>query len=157
MAKITQSHEVIDHATGEVKTTSRVICHNHNEEPQYIKLYIRDLQVLCKLTEKQAHALFCLIKRINWENLIYLNPAIRKQIASEMNCSVQQFNNNLLGLKKSNLIKQIANSVFAPDPMLFAKGEWQAIKKLRDDYNSIELNITYTNKGRVLKARKVKR
>ncbi len=123
----------VDTTTGEIKevetTTERQV--QIEREPDFIKLYIKDI---CKLNDipKTPHRLLNeLLKYTSYENKILLPSAIKKEIASKLNTSVQVVDNSLSKLTKKEILKRVGTGVYMLNPFFFGKGKWTDIKKVR--------------------------
>lgn len=119
-------------------------------EPAYIKLYIQDVIKLKCLPKGNSAVLYELIKQVDYENEINLNPRIKKRICRNLNMTGASLNNVLSKLIKVGIILRIERGSFLLNPHLFAKGSWTDIKRLRDKY--ISLTITYKNGERTMKS-----
>ena len=73
--------QVVDAGTGEVKSEQTYTVLTVGAEPDYIKLYLRDVLHLTNLQPNQSSLLYELLKYLNYENEIILNSTIKKRIA----------------------------------------------------------------------------
>jgi len=135
--------ETRDAITGEV--TERSITHTVKveQEPSFIKLYIKDM---CKLNDVPKNAnkiLIALLEYVNYNNEIILSAGLKKRIAKELEITPPSLNNGISRLVKSELICSVERGIYLLNPNMFGKGKWKDIKEL-------QITWDYSNKGRVL-------
>lgn len=101
-------------------------------EPDFIKLYIDHIIHVNGLPDGVKRTLNALLKLMTYENMIVLNPYVKKQITEELGYkNVQSLNNNLNKLVKSEILFRKGAGTYQMNPFLFAKGKWEDIKKIR--------------------------
>ena len=101
------------------------------KEPQYIKLYLQDVMYLKDLPKWSNQILYCLLKIMNYENKIFLNAELKKEIAEQLNIKAQTINDAITSFTKSKILIRFGSSSYIANPMLFGKGEWLGIRKIR--------------------------
>jgi len=135
--------ETRDALTGEV--TERSVTHTVKveQEPSFIKLYIKDM---CKLNDVPKNAnkiLLSLLEYVNYNNEIILNAGLKKRIAKELNITPPSLNNGISRLVKSELICSVERGIYLLNPNMFGKGKWKDIKEL-------QITWDYSSEGRKL-------
>ena len=138
-----ERREEIDHETGEVKTSMKLTSVKHDNEPNYIKLYISDLCKLKDIPKTGNEVLNELLTLTDYNNEIILSLGVKKRIYQKLNIKKGTFDNNLSKLKAKNILKWIDTGIYQLNPNIFGKGKWQDIKKIRATWE-------YSSKGREL-------
>lgn len=157
--RINQIHEstVVDGQTGEIIQKETNISYSVSREPDYIKLYLRDVLYLKDMPQSLSRFLHSLLKRVTyaseqWGNCVVLNPAIRQAIQEECEYkSLQSVYNNTKKLVEGEILELLAKDVYRLNPYLFGRGEWKDIKKIRAEVNyskidgrSFEMNFEHS-------------
>jgi hypothetical protein len=117
----------------------------HGKEPNYVKLYLDNILYLSDLPKGLNSVLFALLKKMNYDNELVLNAAIKRKIAKDINLSVSRVNNAITDFVKGQLLLRVDKGLYEVNPHLFGKGEWANISKIR-------LNVTFDSKGKTLKS-----
>lgn len=146
--KINQLFEksIVDGETGEILSQEINTAYTIPKEPDYIKLYIRDILYLQDMPENLTPFLMSLVKRMtyassDWGNCVVLNAAIRKVIQKECGYKARQtVYNNTRKLIQGGILKEIVKDVYQLNPYIFGRGEWKDIEKIRAEvsYSKIE-------------------
>jgi hypothetical protein len=131
--------------TGEVSTVEHTNVVKLPTEPPYVKLYLDDIQRLYDLPNNTI--LYELLRRMNFDGEIVLNSSEKKKMADKLDMKVQSIDNYLTKLKKADVFTSVAKGTYLPNPSLFGRGEWLKILDRRKKYESIKLNITYSEDG----------
>ena len=141
-----KEYERIDGLTGEVEQKKIDIAYYSKipTEPAFVKLYLQDILYLSDLQPSQAGILYELIKNLNYNNQIVLNPAIKKTICKSLDIQMSTLNNTITKFVKADILFRIDKGVYQLNPYLFGRGDWSNIYKLR-------LEIDYTLQGRTFK------
>ena len=133
------SRTVVDTKTGEIlkEQTSETL--RFSEEPQYVKLYLQDILYLSDMPRRYDKILYELLKRAQWANaeqgmIVTLSSGSKRMMAKTLGLnSISLISNALTDFVKAKIIKRIETGVYALNPNLFGKGDWQDIAKLRLD------------------------
>lgn len=147
--KIVQQFEktetIIDKETGEIKQESTTTFSKLNveQEPSFVKLYIEDLSRVIGLSKTSNDAVLCLLRRMDYDNIISLNAYVRKLICDDMGIKPNTLSHILEKLTKSNVLKKIGSNTFEMNPFLYGKGKWEKIRELR-------MTFTYNENGRTI-------
>jgi len=146
-ANITFQHEqhVTNHETGEVisSTSEKII--QMPAEPEYIKLYLEDINKIYELPNNSI--LYEIMKKMDYDGIISLNKYNKDKICEILNLKPQTLNNYLQDLKKKDILQPIGRGSFMPNPNLFGKGTWKEIYNRRKKYTEIKLQISYKADG----------
>jgi len=137
-------NRVVDHETGEIKQTvdNRVI--RLPQEPEFIKLYLQDINKIFDLPKGCSPALYEILKKMNYEGHITLNKFIKEMCAKNAGLTLQSFNNCITDLIKKDIISRVGHGVYVANPNIFGKGSWADISKQREFY----LTIKYSKNGK---------
>ena len=139
--------EIVDEDTGEIRQVPveiRTRSIRYEEEPEYVKLYIKTVGVFTDLKGTSSRLFYELAKRMeyaNKEQIVFLNPQLRKFIQDDMGIKKSAFDKALRELREKELIRRVANNTFAVNPTYVGKGGWSDIKKLRASFDFITGNI----------------
>ena len=138
---IQEKEHVIINKEGEVYAEISEKLFNIPSEPPFVKLYVQDIVKLNNLPKGNSGVLYELIKVVDYQNEINLNPRIKQRICSILNIKPSSLNNAISKLLKKNIICRLGRGSYFLNPNLFAKGSWSDIRKMRDKY--LNLTITY--------------
>lgn len=117
------------------------------KEPDYIKLYIKDIVLLSELPVSLTDFIVAILKNINYNGQIVLNSSIKKQLKETLKLSsIQVVDNKLTQLKKADIIRTIDRGVFAANPFFFGRGKWEDIREQRDNW----IKVSYKNDKRTV-------
>ena len=144
MALYEEIREVIDHETGEVKSTSKLKNIKIDKEPNFIKVYIADLCKLNNIPKSGNNTLNELLKLTDYQNEIVLNSHIKGRICEKLGVAIGSLDNTITRLIKGEILERIGRGTFRLNPNLFGRGEWRDIKKLRIEWE-------YSASGREVK------
>lgn len=141
--RITYERELLNPETGELQVTHRdsVL----PKEPDYVKLYLADIQMLSCLPKWTDRILNELLRLMNYKNQIVLNSSLKREIAEEFKIHLKTIDNALVMLVKQGVLIRKDKGLYLGNPVLFGKGEWKDIRELR-------LTIHYTKEGRTMSA-----
>lgn len=141
----TEVKQIVDKETGTVKTEehksrrkSKII-----QEPDFVKLYIKDICKLNDIPTAGNNILNELLKYMNYDNKVLLPSGIKKDITRDLNLGKSTLDNTLNKLVKKDIIKRIGIGVYIFNPFIFGRGKWEDIKEIRASW-------TYNEKGRTL-------
>ena len=147
VSRIIKEISTVDVTTGEyLKQTTESIL---RKEPDYVKLYLRDIALLNNLRPSTNNILYELLKLMDYRNRIVLNSALKKEIATEIGVSVKTIDNALNLLLKQNIVLRKGVGLFIGNPNLFGKGEWRDIRELR-------MTVTFNEEGRTISTEVIK-
>lgn len=117
-------------------------------EPDFIKIYLKDINKLFELPKGCSPALYEIIKRMGYDGKIVLNKYIKQECAEASGLSLQSINNYVTDFVKKNIIKRLGTGVYEANPNLFGKGSWTDICKRRELY----ITIRYSDEGKEIVA-----
>lgn len=130
--KITHSQtKQIINEDGEILETEIINTFRVDKEPDFIKMYISDINRLNDLPKGMDVILMALLKTMGYNNVIPVYMPIKKMITKELNISVAYLNKSIEAFYKKGIFIRLARGIYMADPELFAKGSWNDIKKLR--------------------------
>ncbi|MBK3508364.1 replication/maintenance protein RepL [Pseudomonas sp. MF6747] len=136
--------ETYDSVTGELTKQEEVTAFSVSSEPAFVKLYLDGIQAIYKLNSSNHSVLNELLKITNYGGEIILNAAVKKRICAFLNTSIGTFDNTLLILKKSDIIRQKDRGCYMVNPELFGKGPWVEVYKDRAKYKKLKMTIEYS-------------
>ncbi|MFD3729830.1 MULTISPECIES: hypothetical protein [Bacteria] len=141
----THETHAVNNETGEVISSSKETIIQFPAEPEYIKLYLDDINRLYDLPNNSI--LYELMKRMDYDGLINISKYGKDMICEKLNLKPQTFANYLGKLKDKDIILPVGRGTFMPNPNLFGKGTWKDIYNRRKTYESIKMNIIYKADG----------
>ncbi|HGC5448597.1 TPA: replication/maintenance protein RepL [Escherichia coli] len=110
------------------------------EEPEFVKLYIRDLCRVKGLSATQYKIFTFMLANMNTDNVVSFGPRTKEKFLSEHSIKPQTFNNNVSQLIESCLISRIARNEFLVNKKYAVKVDWAKVQK-------ILWTTTYSNEG----------
>jgi DNA-binding HxlR family transcriptional regulator len=72
-----------------------------------------------------------------YEQLVYLNPVLRRNIQNNLGIKQSMFDKALKELKDKGLIRKVANNTFSINPDYVGRGKWRDIRRLRATFDFI--------------------
>lgn len=138
---LTYERIIIDHETGNI--VSEEFIHRRGSEPPFIKLY---LDCLCNfkgwakslnpiLLEFLKYMTYASTYEPSGGQVIYLNAALKKQIALHTGKTVKRIEQAITEFVKSGIFKRIATGTYQVNAALFGKGDWKDIKNIRATFD----------------------
>lgn len=132
---------VTDSSSGEIMETEQSTTSILPREPDFVKLYVKDIGKMFDLTKSDDKVLFCITKHMTFSNLVYLVMPVKKMIMAELKMPLNTLNDSIRNLSDSGIMQRQAHGVYLINPNLFAKGKWEDIVKIR-------MAIEYTAAGK---------
>jgi len=139
----------IDNQTGEVIETQSSVSFKVEKEPDFVKLYLRDIVSLNNLPSGMSKILMLIIRQMNYNNVVVLISHTKDLICDELNVSRSYVNKCINEFNKKGILIRVVNprtykemrSVYMLDPNLVGKGSWS-------DINELRLSIVYKSDGK---------
>lgn len=150
--KITKviTNKVTDIRTGEILEEHENIEGYTEKEPDYVKLYLKDIVALNDLPKGLDRVINVLLKTMSYDNMIILNSFIKKQMTEELGYkTVQVLNNNINKLVNSGILFRKGTGTYQVNALYFGRGHWNDIKEIRlkqhysKDGRNVEAEIVY--------------
>lgn len=138
--------EKVDHETGEIIETQTDVTFTVDREPDYVKLYLKDVLYLKDMSQNLSNFLMSLVKRVTyaseeWGNCVVLNASIREVVREECGYkNMQSVYNNTRKLIAGEILEEVAKDIYRLNPFLFGRGDWRSIEKIRTEvsYSKID-------------------
>ncbi|WP_144597648.1 MULTISPECIES: replication/maintenance protein RepL [Bacillus] len=144
VSKISKS-KIIDVNTGEIQEEEEIIDAYVEKEPDYVKLYLKDIVALNDLPKGLDRVINVLLKSMSYDNMIILNSFVKKQMTEELGYkTVQVLNNNINKLVKAEILFRKGTGTYQINALYFGRGHWHDIQEIR-------LQQIYSAKGRGFK------
>lgn len=139
--KVTYERTVVDHESGEI--LEQEFIHRRGAEPPFIKLYLDclcDFKGLSKslnpiLLEFLKYMTYANISDPNGGQIIYLNAALKKNIATATGKTVKRIEQAITDFVKTGVFARIATGTYQVNAELFGKGDWKDIKNIRATFD----------------------
>lgn len=139
--KITYERTIVDHENGEVLTQEFI--HKRGIEPPFVKIYLDCLCDFKGLSKSLNPILLEFLKYMTYANtsepnggqIIYLNAALKKNIAIATGKTIKRIEQALTDFVKTGVFTRIATSTYQVNAELFGKGEWKDIKNIRATFD----------------------
>lgn len=152
VSSITQTNtSVLDAGTGELLENSESLKQTFrvSKEPSFVKLYLdclsvfHDTQISLNpiLLEFLKSATYADIEDSEGGQILYLNSALKKRIASKTEVSVSRVNQAITEFVKKGIMRRVDIGAYQFNAELFGKGDWSDIANLRN----IQSNIDFAN------------
>ena len=126
---LTQISESDEAVSQDIKSVFKI---KKAAEPAYVKTYLCDQDKIFALTKGTQRLLYRLFEYVVYnDNKIYLNAAIKRQIASGLNIRYESIDNALSKLCNSNFLFRLDTGLYMLNPYYFAKGDWKNVTELR--------------------------
>lgn len=122
---------ILDKATGEIL-----------EEPDFIKLYVRDICMVKGLTTPLYKMFHFMLMNMNYDNLVSYGVNAKKKFLSESGIANSTFDNSVSKLIKAGLIERIGKGEFRVNKKYAVKVDWHKVQE-------IEWTTKYTASGKV--------
>jgi hypothetical protein len=123
------------------------------EEPEFVKLYIRDLCRVKGLTSTQYKIFNFMLANMNSDNIVSYGPRTKERFLFLQEIKTQTFNNNVSNLIDSGLISRIGRNEFLVNKKYAVKVDWsrvQAIEwKSQYSINGVKTSIDLVSKAEV--------
>lgn len=139
------TNKITDLSTGEIKHEEELIDAYVDKEPDYVKLYLKDIVALNDLPKGLDRVINVLLKTMSYDNMIILNSFIKKQMTEELGYkTVQVLNNNINKLVNAEILYRKGTGTYQVNALYFGRGHWNDIQEIR-------LQQRYSEKGRDIK------
>ena len=139
------TNKITDLNTGEITQEEELIDAYVDKEPDYVKLYLKDIVALNDLPKGLDRVINVLLKTMSYDNMIILNSFIKKQMTEELGYkTVQVLNNNINKLVNSEILFRKGTGTYQVNALYFGRGHWNDIQEIR-------LQQRYSEKGRDFK------
>lgn len=112
-------------------------------EPDYVKLYIKDVLRLTDIPNSGNSILFCILKRMSYNSEIALFAPVKKGIALELGISEPTVSKAIELFANRSILLRIDRGLYVVNPFFFGRGKWEDIKKVR-------ISIVYSENGRMI-------
>lgn len=133
--------EIIDGGTGEITSLEKRSVFQIDKEPDYVKLYLKDIVRLKGLPPATSNVLNALLQSMGYNNIIPAYSPIKKIICRDLNISIDTLNKAIDNLYKKDILIRLDRGIYMADPELFGRGAWGDIKEIR-------MMITYGSDGK---------
>ena len=144
ISKMTKS-KIVDIHTGEIQKEETITDAYLDKEPNYVKIYLKDIVALNDLPKGLDRVINVLLKTMSYDNMIILNSFIKKQMAQELGYkTVQVLNNNINKLVNAEILFRKGTGTYQVNARYFGRGHWYDIQEIR-------LQQVYSAKGRDFK------
>lgn len=143
--RVTKIHSqtTVDRETGEILEGELLTTSVVSREPDFIKLYVKDIGRLLNLTKSDTTVLFCILSIIKYDNIFYAVVNNKLKIAEETRMPMNTVNDSIRNLHNAGLLLRQGKGEYLVNPTMFAKGSWKDIVQIR-------MKIQYTNEGRTI-------
>ncbi len=139
--KVTYERTVVDYENGTV--IEQEFIHKRGAEPPFIKLYLDCLCDFKGLSKSLNPILLEFLKYMTYANtsdpnggqIIYLNAALKKNIAIATGKTVKRVEQAITDFVKTGVFARIATGTYQVNAELFGKGDWKDIKNIRATFD----------------------
>lgn len=114
-----------------------------NSEPEYVKLYIDCVFTLKGLRKGLSPIFLALLPHMSYANMeddrggqiIYLNSALRKQIAARLQIGIDSLNKALTEFVRAGICRRIDWGTYQVNAQIVGRGEWKDICNIRAQFD----------------------
>lgn len=133
--------EQVDKETGEVTNIKKRASFQVPREPDYVKLYVRDLIRLKDLPPSSGKVLMALLRSMGYNNIIPVYAPIKKMMCQDLGIKMNTLNKAIDNLYKKDILIRLDRGIYIADPELFGRGAWENVRDIR-------MMITYNKDGK---------
>lgn len=126
-----ESKTVIDKTTGEVLAEEKITKVVLQTEPDFVKLYLKDIARLKDLPPAADNVLWEILNNLQYGNIFPAYGPVKKFMCRNLNMKMNTINKCIDNLYKKGILIRVERGMYLVDPNLFAKGKWEDIKNLR--------------------------
>lgn len=134
----------------ETKTEKRI---KNSDEPHFIKLYLDFVLTISDLSKSLNPILMAFLKHMSYANreekdggqIIYIASSLKKDIANDLNISIDRINQSITQFVKSGIFKRLDRSKYQINPSMFGRGEWIDIKSIKGNFEFSNKNVKINN------------
>lgn len=143
--RVILTEERITDQTGEVLSSVQKI--KVEGEPDFVKLYLDCLSTFKGFSKSLNPILLEFLRCMSYANtenggqIIYVNAAMKKNIAKKLNKSIDRINQALTDFVKKGILARLDTGMYQVNPYLFGRGQWKDVRALRAtfDFNTGEI------------------
>lgn len=125
----------VDDQTGEVKNMETVYVSKVKSEPPYIKVYMDGIDGLYLVLHYSWRVLLWMLKRMpyagNEMQWVEFGATVRRKAAAELGMSIGRINHAVVDLVTAGVLLRTEKGTYQINPVVFGRGEWKEIAKLR--------------------------
>ena len=142
---------VIDNETGEITKERKRITYSVPSEPDFVKVYLKDLLYLFGLPKYSMGVLLWMMQHVTYASDKYglctaLNSALKDDMKDALGIKHQGTIDNILSdLVKKNVIKRLGRGLYRLNPYLFGRGDWR-------DITDIRMTVEYSLEGKTIES-----
>lgn len=126
-----ETKQTVDHQTGEVTMVENTKIGFVDREPDYVKLYVKDVGALKGIRHTSNKVLMEIIGQMGYNNLFIAYAPIKRNMCQILDMKMSTLNMAIDDLYKKDILIRMERGVYLVDPQLFARGKWSDIKNLR--------------------------
>ena len=126
-----ETKQIIDHETGEMIKTENTKIGFVDREPDYVKLYVKDVGALKGIRHTSNKVLMEIIGQMGYNNLFIAYSPIKRSMCNILDMKMSTLNMAIDDLYKKDILIRVERGVYLVDPGLFARGKWSDIKNMR--------------------------
>jgi hypothetical protein len=123
------------------------------EEPEFVKLYIRDLCRVKGLSSTQYKIFNFMLANMNSDNIVSYGPRTKEKFLSEQKVKPQTFNNNVANLIEAELVSRIGRNEFSVNKKYAVKVDWSRVQSIvwesKYTTDGVETKISVTTEGAI--------
>lgn len=125
----------LDNATGNVQDMTTTYVSQAKREPFYVKTYIDGIEKLYSMRPYCWPVLIWMLRRMPYaseDQRFEFGLPMRKKAASELGMSLGRVNHAVTDLVEAGAVLRVDRGLYQLNPMIFGRGEWKEISRLRD-------------------------
>ena len=136
MSQIIRERETVfkDFETGEIKQSIEEKTTYHDQEPNYIKLYLQDISHILKLPKNTDKILLAFLRYMTYNNEITTSGRMKREICQQLDIKVNTLEHHITELVQKNVFTRIDRGVYGVNPFIFGRGSWREIAQIRKKF-----------------------
>jgi hypothetical protein len=120
----TENKKVIDKESGEILSDENTITKvKYESEPDFIKLYIKDMVRIVGLKGNANRVLMALLPYVNYKNEIALIPTYRKEICNILKIKPNSLSHIIMDLQRADILLNKGLNQWMINPNFFGKSQ----------------------------------
>lgn len=130
----------LDNDTGDVQGMTTTYVSQAKREPFYVKTYIDGIEKLYSMRPYCWPVLIWMLRRMPYaseDQRFEFGLPMRKKAASELGMSLGRVNHAVTDLVESGAVLRVDRGLYQLNPMIFGRGEWKEIARLRETASKI--------------------
>lgn len=142
----THVHTDVD---GETKSTQDAKSISVETQPDFVKMYVKDVGMLMGIGCKKHQLLFVLLTKMDYANQLFTLPDVRLFVKRTVGIEEGTLRKYIVDFCEKGIMTKKTTNVYLVNPFLFGKGKFCDIEKIR-------MSVVYDENGRTFESEIIK-